>query len=153
MDRMGRRASDRGLDGSISKLLRVGLYEHKKHSCYNYCRIGFIFPVLIGRYLLAVEEINYYYYYYINEELSDLHSPNIVRVIKSRRMRWAGHIARKGERKGVYRVLVGKPGYNSPFGRPGVDGRIILRWFFRKWDVGVWTGSSWLRVRTGGRHL
>ena len=36
-------------------------------------------------------------------------SPNVVRVIKSRRMRWAGHVARMGERKGVYRVLVGKP--------------------------------------------
>jgi len=38
-------------------------------------------------------------------------------------------------------------------GEPGVDGRIILRWIFRKYDVGVWTGSSWLRVGTGGRHL
>ena len=37
-------------------------------------------------------------------------------------------------------------------GDPGVD-RIILRWFFRKWDVGVWTGSSWLRIGTGGGHL
>jgi len=45
-----------------------------------------------------------------NEELNDLYcSPNIVRVIKCRRMRWAGHIARMGERRGVYRVLVGKP--------------------------------------------
>jgi len=45
-----------------------------------------------------------------NEELSDLYSsPNIVRVIKTRRMRWAGHVARMGERRGVYRVLVGKP--------------------------------------------
>ena len=43
-----------------------------------------------------------------NEELSDLYcSPNIVRVIKSRRMRWAGHVARMGEERGVYRVLVG----------------------------------------------
>ena len=38
-------------------------------------------------------------------------------------------------------------------GDPGVDGRIILRWIFRKWDVGVWTGSSWLRVGTAGVHL
>ena len=45
-----------------------------------------------------------------NEELSDLHSlPNIVRVVKSRRMRWAGHVARMGEGRGVHRVLVGKP--------------------------------------------
>ena len=45
-----------------------------------------------------------------NEELKDLYcSPNIVRVIKSRRMRWAGHVARMGEESGVYRVLVGKP--------------------------------------------
>jgi len=39
------------------------------------------------------------------------------------------------------------------FGDPGVDGRIILRWIFRKGDVGVWTGSSWLRIGTGGGHL
>ena len=36
---------------------------------------------------------------------------------------------------------------------PGVDGRIILRWIFRKWGVGAWTGSSWLRIGTGGWHL
>jgi hypothetical protein len=39
------------------------------------------------------------------------------------------------------------------WGDPGVDGRIILKRLFRKWDVGVWTGSSWLRIRTGGGHL
>jgi len=45
-----------------------------------------------------------------NEELNDLYfSANIVRMIKSRRMRWAGHVARMGEKRGVYRVLVGKP--------------------------------------------
>ena len=38
------------------------------------------------------------------------------------------------------------------WGDPGVDGRIIIRWIFRKWDVGVWTGSSWLRLGIGGRH-
>ena len=54
-----------------------------------------------------------------NEELKGLYSsPNIVRVIKSRRMRWAGHVARMGEGRGVYRVLVGKPEGKRPLGRP-----------------------------------
>ena len=54
-----------------------------------------------------------------NEELNDLYcSPNIVRVIKSRRMRWSGHVARMGERRGVYRVLVGKLEGKRPLGRP-----------------------------------
>jgi len=53
------------------------------------------------------------------EELNDLYStPNIVRVIKSRRMRWAGHVARMGEERGAYRVLVGKPEGKRPLGRP-----------------------------------
>jgi len=54
-----------------------------------------------------------------NEELNDLYSsPNIVQVIKSRRMRWAGHVARLGEGRGEYRVLVGKPEGKRPLGRP-----------------------------------
>jgi len=54
-----------------------------------------------------------------NEELNDLYSlPNIVRVIKSRRTRWAGHVARMGEETGVYRVLVGKPEGKRPLGIP-----------------------------------
>jgi len=54
-----------------------------------------------------------------NEELRDLYSlPNIVRVVKSRRMRWAGHVAHMGEGRGVYRVLVGKPEGKRPLGRP-----------------------------------
>ena len=53
------------------------------------------------------------------EELNDLYSsPNIVRVIKSRIMRWAGLVARMGEERGVYRVLVGKPEGKRPLGRP-----------------------------------
>jgi len=67
-----------------------------------------------------------------NEELSDLYSsPNIVRVIKSRSMRWAGHMARKGEERAVYRVLVGKPEGRRPLERPRrrwVDNiRIVLK--------------------------
>ena len=54
-----------------------------------------------------------------NEELRDLYSlPNIVRVVKSRRMRWAGHVARMGEGRVVHRVLVGKPEGKRPLGRP-----------------------------------
>jgi len=54
-----------------------------------------------------------------NEKLNDLHSsPNIIRVIKSRRMRWAGHVARIGERRGKYIALLGKPEGKIPLGRP-----------------------------------
>ena len=62
-----------------------------------------------------------------NEELSDLCSlPNILRVVKWRRMRWAGHVARMGEGRGVHRVLVGKPEGKRPLGR--------LR---RRWDYNI----------------
>jgi len=89
-----------------------------------------------------------------NEELNDLYSsPNFVRVIKSRRMRWAGHVARMGEERGVYRVLVGKPEGRRPLGRPSVDGWIILGWISRRWDVGIWTGLGWPRIETGGGRL
>ena len=54
-----------------------------------------------------------------NEEFNDLYcTPNIVRVIKSRSTRWAGHVARMGERRGVYRILVWKPKARRPLGRP-----------------------------------
>jgi hypothetical protein len=73
--------------------------------------------------------------------------------MKSRRMRWAVHVVRMGEGRGVYRVLVGNLRDRDHWGYPDADGRIILRWIFRKWDVRVWTGSSWLRIRTGGGDL
>jgi len=63
-----------------------------------------------------------------NEGLNDLYSlQNTVRVIKSRRMRWAAHVARVGERRSVYRVLVGKPERKIHLEDRGVDGRLILR--------------------------
>jgi hypothetical protein len=54
-----------------------------------------------------------------NEELNNLYcSPSIIRIIKSRRMRWAGHVARMGEKRNAYRILVGKPEGKRPLGRP-----------------------------------
>jgi len=89
-----------------------------------------------------------------NEELNDLYSStNIARVIKSRRMRWAGHVARMGEERGVYRVLLGKPEGKRHWGDLGVDGWIILRWISRRWDVGIWTGLGWPRIETSGGRL
>jgi hypothetical protein len=87
-------------------------------------------------------------------ELNDLYSsPNIVRVIKSRRMRWARHVARMGEERGVYRVLVGKPKGKRPLGRPGRRWVIILGRISRRWDVGMWTGLGWPRIEIGGGRL
>ena len=58
-----------------------------------------------------------------------------------------------GKRRGVCRVWVGKPQGNENLEDPCVDGRIILRWIFREWDVEVWTGSIWLRIGTGNGYL
>ena len=89
-----------------------------------------------------------------NEELNDLFfSPNIVREIKSRRMRWAGHVARMGAERGVCRVLVGKPEGKRPLGKPRCRWKNNIKMDLRKWDVWVWTGSRWLRIGTGGGHL
>jgi hypothetical protein len=67
-----------------------------------------------------------------NEELNNMYSsPSTFRVIKSRRMRWTRHVARMGERRVLYRVLVGKREGKRPLGRPRM---IILRWIFWTWD-------------------
>ena len=76
-----------------------------------------------------------------------------MQVIKSRRMRWAGHVARMGEERWVYRVLVGKPEGKRPLGRPRRRGWIILGCISRRWDVVIWTGLGWPRIETGGGHL
>ena len=76
-----------------------------------------------------------------NEELNDLYSsPNTVRVIKSRRMRWAGHVAHMGEERGCIGSWWGNRRERDHCVDLGVDGWIILGWISRRWDVGIWTG-------------
>ena len=87
------------------------------------------------------------------EKLRDFYSlPNIVRVVKSRRMRWAGHVARIGEGRGVHRVLVGKTEGKRPLGRPRRRWEDNIKMDLREVG-GVETGLSWLRIRTDGGHL
>ena len=62
-------------------------------------------------------------------------------------MRWAGHVARMGEERGGVKGLGGETGGKEPLGRPR------RRWISRKWDVGIWTGLGWPRIKTGGGCL
>jgi hypothetical protein len=88
-----------------------------------------------------------------NEELNDLYSlPNIVRVIKSKRMRWERHVV-WGKGEVCTGFWWGNLRERDRLGDPVVDGRIILGWIFKKWDMGVRTGLGWLRIRTGGGGL
>jgi len=79
-------------------------------------------------------------------------SPNIVQVIKSRRMRWAGHVAHTGEERGCIGSCCSNRGEGDHCGDLGVD-VWILGWISRRWDVGVWTGLGWPRIETGGGRL
>jgi hypothetical protein len=89
-----------------------------------------------------------------NEELRQLYSsPSIIRIIKSRRMRLAGHVARMVEKRNAYRLLAGKPEGKRPLGRQR------RRWVdnigMNLGEVGwvMWTGLVWLRIGTGGELL
>jgi hypothetical protein len=79
-----------------------------------------------------------------NDELHSLYSsPGIVRVTKSRRIRWAGHVARMGERRGVYRVLVGRPEGKRPLGRPRRRWEESIKLELR--EIGM-DGANWIRM-------
>jgi len=83
-----------------------------------------------------------------NEELNDLYSsPNIVRVIKSRRMRWAGHVARMGEEREVCRVLVGKPEGKIPLGRPRRGWVDNIRMYLQDVGCGYMDWIGWAQDR------
>ena len=89
-----------------------------------------------------------------NEELNSLYySPNVVRVIKSRRMRWAGHVACMDEGRVCTRFWWGNLIVREHWGDQDIDGKVILRWIFRKLEGVVGTGWGWLRIGTGGGHL
>jgi hypothetical protein len=79
-----------------------------------------------------------------NDDIHNLYSsPNIVRVIKSRRMRWAGHTARMGEGKGVYRVLVRRPEGKRPLGRPRRRWKDNIKMDLR--EIGI-DGTNWIQL-------
>jgi hypothetical protein len=88
-----------------------------------------------------------------NEELNGLYSlPNIMRVIKSR-MRWAGHVARMGMGEVCVEFWWRNLRERDRWGDPVIDGRIILGWIFKKWEVGVRTGLGWLGIGICGGRL
>jgi hypothetical protein len=68
-------------------------------------------------------------------------------------MRWVEHVMRLGEGRGMYRVLVGKPEGKRPLGRPRHRRGDNIKMHLQEVGWGVWTGSRWLRINTGGRHL
>jgi hypothetical protein len=89
-----------------------------------------------------------------NDELHSLYSsPNIVRVIKSRRMKWAGHVARMGEGRGVYRVLVGRPEGKRPLGGPKRRWEDNIKMDLREIGIDGRTGFGWLRIGSSGGLL
>jgi hypothetical protein len=89
-----------------------------------------------------------------NAELHNLYSsPDIIRQFRSRRMRWAGHVARMGEERRVYRVLVGKPEGKNHLKDQGVDGRMGSKWTLGRLVWGVWSGFTWLRIGAVGGLL
>jgi hypothetical protein len=89
-----------------------------------------------------------------NEELHNLYSsPDIIRLVKSRRMRWAGHVERRGEDRKVYKVLVGSPKERDHLEDQGVGGKMGSEWILGRVAWGVWIGFDWLITGTGGGLL
>jgi hypothetical protein len=79
-------------------------------------------------------------------------SPNIIRVIKPRRLRWAGHVARMGRGEVHTGFWWGNLKKNT-WKDLDIDRRIVLRWICKEVGWGAWSGLSWLRIGTGGEHL
>ena len=89
-----------------------------------------------------------------NEELYDLYSsPSIIRLIKSVRIRREGHVASLGEGEGHVGYWWNTLRERDHLEDLGVEGCVILKWIFKKWNREAWTGLIWLRIGTGGRCL
>jgi hypothetical protein len=87
-------------------------------------------------------------------ELHNLYpSPDIIRQIKSRRMRWPGRVARKGEGRNVYRVWWERSKGKGHLEDQGVDGSMGSKWILRRLVGGGWSGFTWLRIGTVGGLL
>jgi hypothetical protein len=106
--------------------------------------------VLVYFYKIPLEGIKLYHfrilqhYTFSKSKFHDLYSsPNIVRVIKSRRMRWAGHVAHMGEGRGAYRVLVGRPKGKRPLGRPRRRWEDNIKMYLE--EIGI-DGANWIRL-------
>jgi hypothetical protein len=74
-------------------------------------------------------------------------------VLKSREIRWAGHVARMGDRRGAYRVFIARPEGKKPLGRPRRRWENNIKKDLKDVEWGVWTGLIWLRTGSGGRLL
>jgi hypothetical protein len=89
-----------------------------------------------------------------NEELHNLYaSPNTIRVMKSRRMRWVDDVVRMGQMRDTYNILVAKPERKTPLGRPRHRQEDNIRMYLREMGWDVWTGLIWLRIETIGGLL
>ena len=107
------------LPHSGKRVIISGVNDEKQEGNLSFEKLKNLFDLIIFLEKFWMDEVTGEWRKLHNEELNDFFSsPNIVRVIKSRRMRWAGHVLRMGEERGMYRVLVGKPEGRRPLGRP-----------------------------------
>jgi hypothetical protein len=77
-------------------------------------------------------------------------SPDIIRVIKSKCVRWAGHIGRIEQLRCVYKIFVRSPEGRDNMGELGVGGKVILKWVLRKHDVNIFIRFIWFRIQSSG---
>jgi hypothetical protein len=101
-------------------------------------------PIAVNKYIIS--------YHFCVFQVHRICSNKSIRG-RSIRMRWVGHVARMGDRRGAYVMLVGDLRERDHLEYLGLDERIILKWIFKNWDRESWTGLIWLRLGTGGRRF